>query len=209
MDSTAWIALGGVAQFLAACATVYLAVSTRKLAGETETVASQTGDEARATTKLAEQARADRELACWPQLEMISNGENRTADRGGYNVFRFRNLGTGPALGCRILALDSAERGWAMLMGGSLAAKDGQADGRGGLRSPDDCPWEVFRTSREGRERADVVMMCSDILGRRFRFLVFRDSGVGDPWVSLPAEVWTPSEDGGPGWATNPDLWIE
>jgi len=61
--SADWVALGGIAQFAAAAATVGLAGVTAYMAVKTRQVAQATASESAATVSLAQEARNDRELA--------------------------------------------------------------------------------------------------------------------------------------------------
>ena len=220
MTGTDWVKVGGLAQLAAAIGTLVLAGVTAWMAKRTHDVAKGSAAqvdaaqrEARATERLAIEARTDRQLAWSPRLELVRYDHHVDVVD---NVFYFtvRNLGPGPALQVDCLAREIENVGrWTIARVGDLrSGESGEARGElwtkgGGLNSPfEDIPGE----SPGGV--VTVVLLCADVLGRRFRFAYTRPAGLpaADPSLrALPAEVSTVSEEqpSHTGWADEPLIW--
>jgi hypothetical protein len=103
-SGTDWVAFGGVAQLIAAGATVLLAAFTARMARRTHDVATETKKESAATISLANEAKTDRELAWRPQLALrICDVIVRNGVPGEFS-FQIVNAGGAPGIGCMVLA---------------------------------------------------------------------------------------------------------
>jgi hypothetical protein len=214
--ATNWLEVGGVAQLVAAAATVGLAGVTAAMAIRTHEVAKETKGlvgvslrEAQATEALAIEARTDRQLAWLPQLELV-----RYTHPPNSFGFEVRNTGPGPALRVVCMAREMENIGkWAIVhMGdfrpGELKEEDGRLwTGVGAVISP----FEGI----PGLTSADVVtivLLCSDVLGRRFRFGYAKGVHLPPDNITvkaLPPNVSTISEDHPwhTDWADEPLVW--
>ena len=184
--STVWTVIDGIAALLVAGGTLTLAWYTHALAKQTHERASKTKDqvdaslrEAKATEELALEARTDRLLTWRPQLEI------RNFIRDGADWYMtVRNTGGGPALDVVVVARNNSNVGeWALLRFGDL--RPGEAlDKKGETWISGKAIISIFEDFLEPDNRRAVsqVMMCSDILGRRFRF------GISDPINPFPGE---------------------
>jgi hypothetical protein len=220
MIGTNWTAVGGVAQLVAAVATMGLAVVTARMAMRTHEVAveakAQAGAaarEAKATENLAIEARTDRQLAWRPHLELVGYDHHTDVEDNSF-YFTVRNLGPGPALQVDCLAreIENVAR-WGIarigdLRSGDSGAAHGQIWSKGGSLNT---PFEGIPGESPGGIVA-VVLMCSDVLGRRFRFGYTRPIKLPPSDQSLralPADVSVISEDhpAHTGWADEPLIW--
>ena len=208
--------LGGVAQIAAAIATVVLAGVTAVMAKRTHDVAKKTGGlieastrEAAATEALAIESRTDRQLAWQPQLELTQWNEWE-----GNFSWEVRNSGGGlavqvVALGRRIENVGT----WYIGRHGDL--RPGDKERRqvsfwkkgGGLHAP----YEGYASTFDA-DIVTVVLLCSDILGRRFRFGFVRPPGLSpdDMFLGvLPAEISVITDDhpAHTDWAAEPLIW--
>jgi hypothetical protein len=206
------------AQLAVAGGTLVLAAFTAWMAHRTHEVAEQAKDqvaaadrEAKATENLAIEARTDRQLAWRPQVEL--SHLDRLTNNDSWN-FRIRNSGPGPALQVVSMARDVDDVGrWCLVRFGDLVPAELQArngprwTGGGAVSSP----FEDIVGATDG-EVVLAVVMCSDILGRRFRFGYARAVYLPptDKFLRpLPPEVSALSENhpAHTGWAAEPMVW--
>ncbi|SRR6266851_2087362 len=181
--------------------TASVAEATRLLAEETKAIAAATRDEAEATLAVVKETERDRDLQWRPALSVIlwrSQGNI-------VNELEIVNAGGGPAIGVRYLVRDG--RRWAM-----LAARDIPAGGQTERASSGEMPGEpdadLFappEASADHRGETIAVLLCSDALGRRYRFPYATGPTGGRHWY--PPEMWTPGSGTSPPWSTPPYLW--
>jgi hypothetical protein len=220
---TVWLALrtrevatktGDVAQ-----QTGEVATKTGELAEKTSALVATTADlvektaglveaslrEAKATEDLALEAKADRQLAYRPQLELTFYHHS-----GDDFIFKVRNAGPGPAFQVTCVAQEVENRGrWTLSRLNNLRPGDESTDQTvvwtkgGALYSPFE---HVPGTSTV--EIVTVVILCSDVIERRFRFGQARAVAVEpteEGLRALPADI-----SDGPvhtGWADEPLIW--
>ena len=226
-----WGELDGVAQIAAAGGTLVLAAFTWWLGRRTHELAVKADDqvrvageqaeaarqEAKATEALAREQRTDRQLAWRPQLERIGVWTRTVTEQNGETRVQrtcwVRNSGAGPALNVVTLIRDIADvRRWWICRCGDLRPGEGKE------RSAD--LWQhgksltaVFDGFADCGDRHVVtfVMLCSDVLGRRFRFGIAdpKDPFPGEPTKVLAAEISELAEGGTQhsGWAGLPLIW--
>jgi hypothetical protein len=210
-------------QIIAAGATLVLAGVTAWMAYKTSQVAKQTQNQATATTKAAQaahnEAEATKALAAAAQIDRLLQWRPQLELRDLYHAengwkMRIRNTGSGPALDVVVAAREMSNIGnWCLLRVGDL-------------RPGDDSETEGFNWSHGGaltsifegffdldeRRVATSVMLCSDVLGRRFRF------GIADPKDPYPGEIskvlgaeispaLSPAHPFHEGWANEPLIW--
>jgi hypothetical protein len=202
-----WVALGGIAQGLAALATVALALVTVSMANETREVAKAARDETAATISLAQEARNDRELAWRPQMSLVDIRLGDGVPPSPLIEVRVKNAGGGPAIKCKV-AIRQPGRWWLIAVGDLQV--NSEASGIGSPQSgarPD----EVFTYVSQGAGGLSVpltpelVILCSDVLGRQLRFPVQNSfDGIG-AWNHLRPEV-SAEEVPKAKWATEPAL---
>jgi hypothetical protein len=214
MDS-GWTPIEVIAELLVAVGTLTLAWKTWALASETHALAKKTGEqvdaslrEAKATEELAEAARADRLLVWRPQLEM------RNFIRDGTDWYMtIRNTGAGPALDVVVVSSNQNNVGeWALLRLGDL--RPGESFEKKGSTWPHgkaiNSIFEEY-LERDDRRTVTQVMVCTDILGRRFRFGIAdpKDAYPGEPSRALPAEISIsdPETHARLPWANEPLVW--
>jgi hypothetical protein len=223
MTGVNWLAVGGMAQLVAAGATLILAVFTYAMAKRTHELADKAQDqveaaqlqvaaaqrEAKATENLAIEARTDRQLAWRPHLELVEYLHE--GDRFDFTV---RNAGAGPAFRVECLAREIKDVSrWGIVSLPNLQPGESAMDTAnvwikgGGLISP----FENFPGSFE-YEFVTVVLFCEDALGRRFRFGQMRPEGlsISDPsWRSMPPDVSTVTDEHPfhSDWADEPMVW--
>ena len=208
--TSGWGEVDGIAQIAVAIGTITLAGFTYGLARRTHELAAMSKDqvdaslrEAKATEGLALEARTDRHLAWRPQLELR---DLRHTDQWS---MRIGNSGAGPALDVIVAARDMTDVGeWCLIRCGDL--RPGDHVERAEL------PWQhgnsltsTFEGFSDLNERrvVTIVMMCTDVLGRRLRF------GIADPKHPFPGEVSTvlpveiSTQDHRLAWATEPLIW--
>lgn len=175
MASANWVELGGIAQLVAAggtlglaAVTAWLAKRTHEMAKEAEGQVAAALREAKATETLAVEARTDRQLAWRPQLELTHY--DHTQDNFQFDL---RNTGPGPALqvSCMAREIENVSR-WCILHTNDLRPGDSTRVGApvwtaGGSV---DSPFRDVPGLMDGVEDVQVVLMCADVLGRRFRF---------------------------------------
>lgn len=213
--STSWTPIEAVAELLVAIGTLTLAWKTRGLAKETHALAQKAGAqveasirEAKATEELALATRTDRLLTWRPQLEMrdfIHEGDDW--------FMTIRNSGAGPALDVVVVARNNNNIGeWAILRFGDLRPGDSRE------KKGDTWPHGRAITSifdeyliRDDRRAVAQVMMCTDVLDRRFRFGIAdpKNAFPGEPSRAFPAEISIPDAETQAQlpWATEPLIW--
>ena len=121
MTGVDWVTFGGIAQLVAAAATVTLAGVTAWMAKRTHDVAEETKREARATQSLADEAPTDRELVWRPQLDLTACGVQMESGKFFAKVF---NAGGGPAIGCKVLVrLPDQINVWCLWAFGDIASR--------------------------------------------------------------------------------------
>jgi hypothetical protein len=171
---TDWVAVGGIAELVAAGATLLLAAVTVVLA-------SKAGKEAKATTVLATETRLDRELSFRPFFVIEERAE---MDIGSHSnpvmatVFRVRNVGTGPAIDVRFIA----RRAGTWWLDAPLAAL-GPGEVSGVRRAPPqdrDLPDGLLELPQAP---VDGAFFYEDVFKTRYRALV-------DGTTVLPEEIW-------------------
>jgi hypothetical protein len=204
-----WVAFGGVAQLLAALATIGLAWFTWRLARSTHALS-------RDTKALAVEAETDRELACRPQLSVIfpGLGLGPTGDPQDMHL-QVLNAGGGPALSCKVVARCAGDvvhtATWAvgdLVPSGSTGVVEATFEPGGG-------PEGALEHSGSRPDRApDLAIFCSDVLDRRWRFPVklFGPTGATgsisrpEDRVLYPGEVAPSGGSDDHSWSTNSDL---
>ena len=203
-----WVALGGIAQFVAAGATIALAAVTAYMAIKTRAVAEETKKESSATQSLAAEARRDRELAWRPQVSLLEFNVQAPDQPLFTSTFKVRNAGGGPALDCRIAAhLPDNLNFWWLASVGDMA-QGAETSGRGEMRPDAGMPYEIFDYETDVKPVVpDVMIFCTDVIGRRFRFPIAGafDSVHSKPYM-LP-DVYVVGDPDPPRWASSPLLW--
>lgn len=204
--SADWVALGGIAQFGAALGTVALALVTVRMANETREVAEATRIESAATVSLAEEARNDRELAWRPQMSLVGLDADSFGQKDRMRV-QVKNAGGGPAIKCRV-AIRRHPSWWLIPLGDLQVNSPAEADG---FPLPGARPDTVFEYVFQGAGGLSVtltpelVILCSDVLGRQFRFPVEHPFEDMPTWNHLRPEI-SAGEVPKPAWATEPAL---
>lgn len=186
-----------LASFAVAGGTLVLAWITRRAVVEARRASDAARDEGQATLAIATEAHRDRELAwrpvlTWEVRDVTAAGSDTWAEK-----VVIKNIGNGPAITCEYVSLDNDR--WAYRRGFALRA--GEVVELSIEAS--DPPWEkepqglfdpAFGARRMGHRPSRMrVLMCSDILGRRWRF--FED---------FPPESVASDEPNPPPWATPP-----
>ncbi|HUC38311.1 MAG TPA: hypothetical protein VMR97_14450 [Acidimicrobiales bacterium] len=211
--ATNWVDVG--AQLAVACGTLTLAGVTAWMARRTHEVAKKTSDlvesslrEAKATETLAAEARTDRQLAWRPQLELAFFSQ--AIDKFQFQV---RNTGGGPALQVVCVARQSDNvNTWSIVRAGDIRPNDPVKQVGGGAWKDGGNHNSLFE-EMPGAQEGDivtVVLLCSDVLGRRSRFgYAITDKAGGSFSKPLPAEVSVLDEDHPQhtGWAADPLVW--
>jgi hypothetical protein len=218
--ATDWIEVG--AELAVAVGTLALAGVTAWMVKGTREGVRNTLREAIATENLAAEARTDRQLAWRPQLELMDyHHEPQAAEltMQGYGTpdfsFHVRSTGAGPALQVVAITREVENIGrWCIVGIGDLRPGDKrEADGElwpsGGSVSS---PFEGFPGATEA-DIVTVVLLCGDVLGRRWRFGWAR--GVGTP-PTVPTRKYVGSNASvidenvhrfHTGWADEPLIW--
>jgi hypothetical protein len=216
MIAVDWVAFGGIAQGIAALATIGLAVTTVVMAKATKKLAADTTEEAKATRSMADEAKVDRGLTWRPQLGLASMQLNMAPP--GTWVFALKNSGGGPALDSRGLVRWPSNIGlWTMIAFGDLTP--GQATDRIGADSwkTGGSPYELFNGFADNRDAPEVMLFCSDVLGRRWRFPIrtlnsaveYESAALREGWKVYPGEVAAPGDENQPMWSQSPLLWSD
>lgn len=216
-SGVAWTEIDGIAGLCAAGGTLVLACVTGWMAKRTHDVATKTTElvaastrEAEATERLAREAQLDRQLSCRPQLELRHFESNNS----GAFIVGVRNSGAGPALGVVAIArsMDAEKVDWWAILrfGDVMPGEDKNKVEPRMTGGPIVLPWEGFAEVRSD-ERPVVAVMCSDVLGRRFRFGHARSVNArpADD-ITRPLEVdVSPEKDGmgHMGWAADSLIW--
>jgi hypothetical protein len=193
---TNWTEWAAIAQFVAAAvltvsagALIASAVETRSLAKKTDTLGEHTKNLADETQKLGQHAQLDREMRYRPYVvatlaRQVDEGKNCLTTF--YDV-TIRNAGEGPALDCSVgfvgdrgefvsgrnLVLDPRQT-WPQTYLVSDLVTTGRPDG---LLSPP-------AGKSQPALAKPLVVVCTDVLGIRWRFL-----------DGLPPESWRPDSD--------------
>lgn len=236
--TSGWSEVDGIAAAAAAVGTLTLAVVTGWLAKRTHELAKKadlqiekateqveksaeqveaTRLEAEATEALAAEQRTDRQLAWRPQIERlqfriqrIQTGSGQTLDRLTAEI---RNSGAGPALDVTVLARDMTTIGrWWLIRYGDLLP------GEARMRNSDrwlhgGAQTDAFNDFSDCDDRRVVtfVMLCKDVLDRRFRFGYAEPKNPfpGEPIKVMSAEDSTlsPEHPHHTGWAALPLIW--
>jgi hypothetical protein len=189
------VAVWGVAEILAAIATVFLAARTSLMARETRA--------------LADEARKDRELAYRPHLSLVYFSA-LTGDPHSAKV-QIKNVGAGAAIDTRVAVCDpgDANRWWHIPLGELKSGDHGPAI-EGKSPSGDPVPRSIFAeiAGTSPSLRPELVMKCSDVLGNRYRFPVSGPlHGPSVPWRGHPPDFWRSSDRPTPEWAEASVLW--
>lgn len=197
---TNWTEVAAIAEFVAAAvltvsagALIASALETKSLAKKTDTLGEHTKTLAEETQKLGQHAQLDREMRYRPYVVPTLQQYKAEGARHLY-VIELHNAGEGPALDCSVAFLGDR--------GGVGEVRSLVLDPHEQWRSPTDL------TTQEGVGRPDglfsppagksqpggaksLVVVCTDVLGIRWRFL-----------DGLPAESWRPgSDEPTPPWA--------
>jgi len=186
-----WITLVlAFATAIMAAATVWLGVWARK--------------EAIATARLGDEAKRDRELAVQPRLSALwPTSVPFTLSRD--HPITLVNAGTGPALGVRYLGRPEDGTGLVSV------ALDLAATERKDVRAINPVKPEVaerlvsWRAASGGEGQVTAVIVCTDVLGVRYRFLLTGDA-FGLP-VVIRAERWRAEEPTQPWAQDDPAIW--
>ncbi len=169
-----------------------VAVGTLGLAAGTVYLATKAGNEASATQALAKEARTDRQLQWRPQLGLMDCWASM--DGNGRFHFSIANVVGGPAVGCKAMARVPWDvNSWSLWIVGDVESGAQAAytqDARRGLSV-----YSAFAAPdamAEPRREPDVVLICSDILGRRYRFPIVDVFPREASNSSNPREMWKP-----------------
>lgn len=219
-----WVAVGGLAQIAAALATVYLALKTRKLAEDTKKLAEDTKEEAVASKALADEAKIDRELSWRPQLGLLTlrtptptpTEPDRQTLRSVMAIGSIRNAGGGPAIDCHVVLRNPTNVSeWSILAFGDLAPGSETVEAQA-LTELNHNPPHLFSglSGSTPDPMPDVLLFCSDVLGRRWRFPVRVYPKSGSNEID-PPELWKrfPTDHSPPGgnpenvWSIDPLIW--
>jgi hypothetical protein len=145
------------------------AVATGTLAFFTWRLAGDAGDEAEATHRLADEARTDRYLAWAPVLASEFLGHSTIGER-----VRVKNIGSGPALNCVFFSEQAGRLGVSAKFSLSSGEKrEIECDRTLAIESID-YPAGIGTPLGGPLPKATEVvrvLICSDVLGRRWRFL--------------------------------------
>jgi len=207
---TDWVAVGGIAQLVAAAATITLAIFTAVMASRTREVAIETQSESSATRLLAEEAKRDRELAARAQLSLLEFAcdvlpHQEPPGRVQANIL---NAGSGPAIDVKLaLRSPSDVNIWSIVNFRDLKPAGNRE--KGGQLVHGGSPYDLFDDPGD-TAAADVVLFCSDVLDRRYRFPFLDAVGNSDAtWRPLPPEIFSPDDpvNGRPNWVNHPKLW--
>ncbi len=213
------------ASFSVAGGTLALAWLTRRAVMEARRASDAAREEGQATLGIATETHRDRELAWRPVLTWevtdLATASGGEPEQAGVTVV-VKNVGNGPAIGCEYVARDRGRctyhRGFALSAGEVVelsigASKPPWQQEPQGLFDP------ATSTRLTGRRpRRMQMLMCSDILGRRWRFFedfppesvnsddldppawaLPPDAVVGDPQHDVIASIHGDARPGGPG----------
>lgn len=207
--ATNWLEIDGIASIAVAVGTLSLAAVTVKLANNARSQVDASFKEATATEALAQEAKTDRQLAWRPQLELLRHGQD---EYGDWHI-EVANSGAGPAIDVVVVArLIDPIHTWTLVRLGDLRP--------GVARKKEQPSWPYGNSiasifdgypDLDGRRTVVVVMICRDILERRFRFAVAAPISAypGEPNKILRVEESTLSVDNPShsGWASEPLIW--
>ena len=218
---TDWLVSGS--QIAVAVGTLALAGVTWRMVGQTKKVAERTNElaettkgvvtaslrEAQATESLALEAKTDRQLVWLPQLELMLWHHS-----GNDFIVQVRNTGAGPAfqVACVARAIESIGH-WSLMRIADLRPGEDSTE-HGTAWSPArtlTTPFEGVPGCTDG-EVVTWVLLCSDALGRRFRFANARavNAHPDDTFLRrLPPDISAITDDHPfhEGWADEPMIW--
>lgn len=188
-----------LASFCVAGGTLALAWITRRAVVEARRASDAAREEGRATLAIASDTHRDRELAWRPVLTWERPGmtpASTARPAATETLVVIKNVGSGPAIACEYVSRDHGRhayrRGFSLRAGEVVELSLGASEP----------PWQheppgLFDPTTRARPTARApkrmqVLMCSDILGRRWRF--FED---------LPPEEVTTDDPSPPPWAAS------
>jgi len=180
-----------------------VAAGTFALAVATFSVNRSARDEAKATGRMVDEMRRDRELVwrAWITVRDLRGGGTQGAQSEGVLI---ANTGSSPALGCR-WARRWDGGGWAVSGPIDLAPSAERFEVAEPQPAGGPVPEELFVPPVHGEERtarAPAAAFCRDVLGRRYRFPMGTDGHLRTP------EVWDPTTgDDPPPWAVSQAIW--
>ncbi len=150
------------------------------------------GNEALATQALAKEARTDRQLQWRPQLGLMDCWASM--DGNGRFHFSIANVVGGPAVGCKAMARVPWDvNSWSLWIVGDVESGPQAAYTQGARRGLS--VYSAFAAPdamAEPRREPDVVLICSDIPGRRYRFPIVDVFPREASNSSNPREMWKP-----------------
>jgi hypothetical protein len=184
--------------------TLILAIATTIMAGATVWLGLWARREAIATVRLGDEAKHDRELAARPRLSAVWATGVPFAQIGPRTI-TLANAGAGSALGARYLG--RVEDGHGLVS----AAVDIAANEQAPVHAIHQVSPEVaerllsWKSARGGEGQVAGVIVCTDVLGARHRFLMGGDAFALP--VVIRAEGWTPGEVVPPWAEGDPAIW--
>ena len=186
-----------MASFAVAGGTLVLAWITRRAVVEARRASDATRVEAQAALDIATEAHRDRELVWRPVLTWELTDVTDAGSGAWAETVVVKNVGAGPAIACEYISCDddhwAYRRGFA-LRAGEIVELSIEASEPPWERAPRGLFDPVSGARRTGhRPNRMRVLICSDILGRRWRF--FED---------FPPESVAGDEPNPPPWATPP-----
>ncbi len=187
-----------LASFAVAGGTLVLAWITRRAVVEARRASEAARDEGQATLAIATEAHRDRELTWRPVLTWEVTDQTAAGSATWAETVVIKNVGHGPAIACEYVSVDDDR--WAYRRGFALRAGEVVNLSAEALEPPwAEEPQGLFDPAAGARRTGHRpnrmrVLMCSDILGRRWRF--FED---------FPPESVAGDEPNPPPWATPPE----
>jgi hypothetical protein len=184
--------------------TLVLAGATVIMAGATVWLGRWARNEAIATVRLGDESKRDRELAAQPHLSALWPTRRPFTLTESDAVF-LTNAGAGPALGARYIG--RREDGFGLVSAAlDVAANEHVEVHPTNSVRPKVAERMVSWTARQGGDgQVAGVIVCTDVLGARHRFLL-RGDAFGLP-VVIRGERWA-SEEPTPPWAEDdPAVW--
>jgi hypothetical protein len=186
-----------LASFAVAGGTLVLARITRQAVSEARRASDSARSEAQAALSIATEAHGDRELVwrpvlTWELTEVTAAGSGKWTE-----TVVVKNVGSGPAIACEYISRD--DNHWAYRRGFALTAGEILQLSIEASEPPwEKVPQGLFNPEsgarRTGyRPNRTRVLICSDILGRRWRF--FED---------FPPESVAGDKSNPPSWAVSP-----
>ncbi len=186
-----------LASFAVAGGTLVLAWFTRRAVAEARQASDAARAEAQATLTIATEAHRDRELVWRPVLTWELTDVKAAGSGAWAETVAIKNVGNGPAIACEYVSLDNDRwayrRGFA-IRAGEIVELPIEASERPWAKVPQGLFDPATGARRTGHRPSRMrVLICSDILGRRWRF--FED---------FPPESVAGDEPNPPPWATPP-----